>query len=133
ISSVPGWYRSDFSNFAGHSPRGVEQGALMLHDGIPLFDPWGNAAATNRSLPLESIKRVEVVTGPGGVLWGAQSFMGVFNIITKDADDVPGTIEASAGFGDGRGDRSDFRGWLLAGVRKGGVKLFAHASYSNFV
>jgi len=49
------------------------------------------------------------VTGPGGVLWGAQSFMGVYNIITKDAEDVPGTVELSAGYGDGRGDRSDFR------------------------
>ena len=43
-----------------------------------------------RTQPLETIKRIEVVTGPGGVLWGANSFLGIVNLITKDAEDVNG-------------------------------------------
>src|SRR5262245_7072875 len=126
LTSVPGWFHSDSSgeNFQGSAPRGIVQGSLMLHDGIPMFDPFGNDNAVNRALPLESIKRVEIVTGPGGVLWGAQSYLGIYNIITKDADDVPGTVEGSVGFGDGRGDRSDFRAWLMTGLRSGRFKLF---------
>ena len=39
---------------------------------------------------METIKRVEMITGPGGVLWGSNSLLGILNVITKDAEDVEG-------------------------------------------
>ena len=94
--------------------RGVSQGMLLLHNGVSLFDPMLNVAAVGRQVPLESIKRVEVVTGPGGVLWGANSFVGVINIVTKDADDVEG-VQGGIGFGDGHGDQMVYRAYAMAG------------------
>ena len=80
------------------------------------------------------LKRIEVVTGPGGVLWGANSFLGIVNLISKDADDVNG-LELSAGYGDGRGNTQDTKSYLLFGKSfwNGRLKLFQHASFESFV
>ena len=117
--------------------RGTGQAALLLRDGVSMFEPVLNAGAFNRSLPLETIKSIEVVTGPGGVLWGANSFLGIVNLISKDADDING-LETGVGYGDGDGSPQDFRIWALFGKSfkfKHGPKLsiVAHISYENFV
>ena len=112
--------------------RGVSQAALFMRDGMSLFDPWANLSWSNRTQPLENIKRIEVVTGPGGVLWGANSFLGIVNMITKDAEDVNG-VEVSAGYGDGRGNKQDFRTYALFGKTflAGKLKIFQHISYES--
>ncbi|MFH1414983.1 MAG: TonB-dependent receptor [Elusimicrobiota bacterium] len=37
-------------------------------------------------IALDCIERIEIVKGPGSALWGANAYLGVINIITKDAD-----------------------------------------------
>src|SRR5262249_57130956 len=67
-------------------------------------------------------------------LWGANSFLGVVNVITKDAEDVNG-LEASVGAGSGNGDKDVLRGYMMAGLPKlfdGKLKLFAHASFETY-
>jgi outer membrane receptor protein involved in Fe transport len=117
--------------------RGTAQAALLLRDGVSMFEPVTNVGTYNRSLPLETIKSIEVVTGPGGVLWGANSFLGIVNLISKDADDING-IEASAGYGDGPGSPQDFRAYVLFGKSfrfKRGPKLsiVQHLSYETYI
>ena len=106
--------------------------SLLMRDGMSLFDPWGNIAWTGRTQPLETVKRIEVVTGPGGVLWGANSFLGIVNLITKDAEDVNG-LELSAGYGDGPGNKQDFKAYALFGKTflNGKLKIFQHISYET--
>src|SRR5262245_15242779 len=136
LSDLPGWFRYGTAGLTIPSVtvRGMVQAMLVLRDGVPTLDPFANLQVLNRSLPLESIKRIEAVTGPGGVLWGANSFLGVVNIITKDAEDING-VETGGGYGDGRGNRSDFRGYGMVGTTllDGRVKAFIHASYENYV
>src|SRR5215470_10884952 len=105
MDRVPGWirYGGEYSQFPSVNPRGQFQAVLILRDGVSMFDSMVNIATASRVQPLETIKRLEIVTGPGGVLWGANSFLGVINIITKDAEDVNG-VEASVGSGTGQGD-----------------------------
>src|SRR5262249_45206897 len=114
--------------------RAQNHSLLLLHDGVSLFDPAFNLQALRQQLPLESIKRLEVGAGPGGVLWGADAFLGIVNVMTKDAEDVDG-VEGSVGFTDGRGDRSDLRGYVMVGrtFADGRLKLFLHASYENYL
>ena len=93
-----------------------------------------NVAWIGRTQPLETVKRIEVVTGPGGVLWGANSFLGIVNLITKDAEDVNG-LEVAAGYGDGPGNKQDFKAYALFGKTffNGKLKLFQHISYESFI
>jgi len=136
LGSVPGWL--DTTAIGSQVPtvlvRGVFQGALLLQDGISMFDPYANIASFNRSQPIETVKRMEIVTGPGGVLWGANSFLGIVNVIMKDAEDVNG-LEVSAGYGDGPGNRSNFRAYAMFGKAffKNRLKIFQHVSYENYI
>jgi len=46
---------------------------------------------------MEDIDRIEVVSGPGGTLWGGNAVNGVINIITKSAKDTQGTTLIAGG------------------------------------
>jgi iron complex outermembrane receptor protein len=63
---VPGTNRAVESTMT----RGAVQAALSLRDGISMFDPGFNVLSLGQGLPIELVKRLEVVSGPGGVLWG---------------------------------------------------------------
>jgi outer membrane receptor protein involved in Fe transport len=134
LATVPGWLdiRALGNQVENPSVRGVSQAVLLMRDGVSMFDPWANIAWTGRSQPLETVKRIEVVTGPGGVLWGANSYLGITNLITKDAEDVNG-LELSAGYGDGAGNKQDFKGYALFGKTflNGKLKIFQHISYES--
>jgi iron complex outermembrane receptor protein len=48
--------------------------------------------------PLEDIDRIEVISGPGGTLYGTNAVNGVINIMTKDARETQGLLaRATAG------------------------------------
>jgi len=76
-----------------------EKVQIMLN-GHPLDHNLQNAGSTwvYDDLPVDTIKRVEVVRGPGSALYGANAFLAVINIITQDAKDLNG-LQTSAGWG----------------------------------
>ena len=136
LATVPGWF--DVHALGGQvenmAVRGLTQAFLSMRDGLSLFDPWGNTGWVGRTQPIETIKRIEVVTGPGGVLWGTNSFLGIANFITKDAEDVNG-LDVSAGYGDGPGNKQDVKAYALFGKTffSGKLKIFQHLSYESFI
>ncbi|MGZ3437961.1 MAG: TonB-dependent receptor plug domain-containing protein [Polyangia bacterium] len=136
LGTVPGWLEvtAEGNQVSNMLVRGVVQSALLLHDGVSLFDPWANSANFGRTQPIETLKRIEVVTGPGGVLWGANSFLGIVNLISKDAEDVNG-LEVSAGYGDGPGNKQDARAYALFGktLLDGRLKIFQHVSFESYI
>jgi outer membrane receptor for ferrienterochelin and colicins len=74
---------------------------LLLLDGHALNEPWNGTAYFERGLgvPFEMIDHIEVILGPGSVLYGAQAMLGVINIVTKRAKDFSGArvvLEADA-------------------------------------
>jgi outer membrane receptor protein involved in Fe transport len=134
--TVPGWGRVGLyhSTFPTPIVRGQVQAVQFLHDGVSLFDPFVNVPSATRVQPMEMVKRVEMITGPGGVLWGSNSLLGILNIITKDAEDVEG-VEVGAQAGDGPGDRRVARAYVMAGksdLLKGKLKAFVHASVETY-
>lgn len=136
LDTVPGYMRVGLihSQFPTADVRGTAQAVQLLHDGVSMFDPFVNVATFGRMQPLEVIKRIETITGPGGVLWGANSFLGVVNIITKDAEDVDG-VEVGGQIGDGNGDRKNLRVYAMAGITdlmKGKAKLFVHGAFETY-
>ncbi|MDO9049381.1 MAG: TonB-dependent receptor [Methylobacter sp.] len=76
-----------------------EKVQIMLN-GHPLDHNLQNAGSNwvYDDLPVDTIKRVEVVRGPGSALYGANAFLAVINIITQNAKDLNG-LHTSAGWG----------------------------------
>jgi outer membrane receptor protein involved in Fe transport len=134
--TVPGWLRLGtlHSQFPFPMTRGQVQATLFMHNGMALFDTLTNVPATGKIQPIENIKRVEFITGPGGVLWGANSYMGIVNVITKDAEDVDG-VEIGGTLGDGPGERGLARIYAMVGIPRlfrDDWKLFLHTDFESY-
>ena len=78
---------------------------LVLVDGRSLYSPLhAGVFWDEQQVMLEDVERIEVISGPGGTLWGANAVNGVINVITRKASDTQGGIAAlDAGTSDSRG------------------------------
>lgn len=59
---------------------------LLLIDGIKVDDPQTGHHTMNLALPIEVIKRIEVIKGPAARVFGQNAFTGAVNIVTKDVE-----------------------------------------------
>lgn len=71
----------------GQSNQGATTRNLFLINGRPYRDSisYGINTALLASFPINSIKRIELVRGPGSVLYGTNAFSSVINIVTHDS------------------------------------------------
>ena len=95
---------------------------LVLVDGRSVYTPLFSGVFWDvQDTLLENIERIEVISGPGGTLWGTNAVNGVINVVTRDAAATQGVLVSAAA-----GDRaSDI------GVRHGG-ELGASGHYRVF-
>lgn len=65
---------------------------LVLLDGTPLNDDWVNSSYLGYDLrtDLEDLSRIEVVRGPGSVLYGTGAFSGVVNLVSRGREGPTG-------------------------------------------
>lgn len=72
---------------------------LVMIDGRTVYSPlFAGVFWDAQQVSLEDIEQIEVVSGPGGTLWGANAVNGVINVITKNAKETEGLlISGSAG------------------------------------
>ncbi len=72
---------------------------LVLIDGRSIYTPLFSGVFWDvQDVMLEDVERIEVISGPGGTLWGVNAVNGVINVITRGALDTQGTL-ASGGVG----------------------------------
>ena len=70
---------------------------LVMIDGRTVYTPLFSGVFWDRQdYMLEDIDRIEVISGPGGTLWGANAVNGVINVITKQAADTRGLFVEGA-------------------------------------
>lgn len=97
---------------------------LVMIDGRSVYTPlFGGVYWDVQSVLMEDIDRIEVISGPGGTLWGANAVNGVINIVTRHTRETQGLYVSGAG------------GTLLqdhAAIRYGG-KMGDKVSYRVFV
>ena len=93
---------------------------LVLIDGRTVYTPLFSGVFWDvQDVLLSDVDRIEVISGPGATLWGANAVNGVINVITKDAKETGGMLVTGGG-------GSELRG--LGSARYGGG-LGAHANY----
>ena len=65
---------------------------LLLVNGHTMNEQWAAAAYFERgaAIPFELIDHIEIILGPGSVLYGSNAMLGVINIITKQASAFAG-------------------------------------------
>jgi len=72
---------------------------LVLIDGRSVYTPLYSGVFWDvQDVMLEDIEQIEVISGPGGTLWGSNAVNGVINIVTRSARNTQGNI-AVAGAG----------------------------------
>jgi outer membrane receptor protein involved in Fe transport len=82
----------------GYRSKNSDRTLLMI-DGVIENDIWKGQFWMGRQYPMLNIKRIEILHGPSSVLYGANAFLGVINVITKDGKDIRGAkVEAGGGF-----------------------------------
>ncbi|WDT76901.1 MAG: TonB-dependent receptor [Candidatus Manganitrophus sp.] len=90
----------------------LSRSILVLIDGRSVYNPlFAGVYWEVQDLLLEDIERIEVIRGPGGVIWGANAVNGVINIITKHSKETQGGLVT---LGAGTEERG------FGGVRYGG-------------
>ena len=93
---------------------------LVLLNGIPFNRESFGGNWTTRdivSMPLSAIKQIEVVRGPGSVLYGINAYSCVINIVTKDADEMDDAITL------GGGDHTTSSADLSYGSKNGDLQI----------
>jgi len=82
---------------------------LVLIDGRTVYTPLFSGVFWDvQDVPLADIDRIEVISGPGAALWGANAVNGVINVISRNSKDTQGLLVSGGGgmelrgFGDAR-------------------------------
>jgi outer membrane receptor for ferrienterochelin and colicins len=124
---------NNYFNRNGMSIRGDQQASpysnhvLVLVDGRPFRENMyvGNDMDIYGMFPVASIERIEVIRGPGSVLYGTSAYSGVINIITKIA--TKNTAAASVRLGSFGTTMASFDGTAIVG----GLKIAGGVNYMN--
>src|SRR5450432_1191845 len=77
---------------------------LVMIDGRSLYTPLFSGVVWDAvDVALQDIERIEIVRGPGAVMWGPNALNGVINIITKSAQSTKGAAVSLAAGNELRG------------------------------
>jgi len=103
LQSLQGFNVSHDRNYAFLGARGLSLGdfnsrILLLVDGHRVNNNINDSAAigTDFILDVDLIDHVEVIRGPGSVLYGNNAFFGVINVVTRKVDGVEASGEYDA-------------------------------------
>ena len=114
VEVVESFYGYTSLNFRGVLETHYNDKSLLLINGHPVYDTT-NFSYYLESIPVSAIKRIEVVRGPGSVLYGTNAFAGVINVLTWEPGDVRPTIRARARGGSFATAEGDASGVVKAG------------------
>jgi iron complex outermembrane receptor protein len=106
---------------------------LVLIDGRTIYSPMFAGVFWDASdVVLEDVDRIEVISGPGGTLWGANAVNGVINVVTRPAAQTQGGLVSVARSGNGGretvrwggklGSNTQYRAYALA-IDRGNTRL----------
>src|SRR5438270_10986636 len=99
---------------------------LVLIDGRSVYTPLFSGVFWDvQDTLLEDVDRIEIISGPGATLWGANAVNGVINIITRNAKDTQGLFVE----GGGGTELRDFGGFRYGGTIASNVYYRVYGKY----
>lgn len=105
----------------------LSESVLFLVNGHRINDLYtGGVSIINRLIPVENIKQIEVIRGPGSSLYGSNAFLGVVNIVTKENNN---DITLSYGSFQGISAAGNFSAKVREVEVNGFIKGFANDGY----
>lgn len=95
VRGIRGLYLSDDRSYVTIGVRGFSRPGdygnriLILLDGQPMNDNyiWSSYVGFDGRVDIEDVERIEVVRGPGSVLYGTSAFFGVINLVTRSREE----------------------------------------------
>jgi iron complex outermembrane receptor protein len=123
----------DATNYAitarGFNSMETANKLLVMIDGRTIYTPlFSGVLWDTHDFPLGEVDRIEVISGPGGALYGANAVNGVINIVSRSAFDSQGLrLDALAGPEDGQatlryggliGETGAFRAYVSGFTRR---------------
>ena len=107
LEMIPGFYMARKEWGTQPYLRGIPDSVLFLYDTVPLgSDISKSLHPLDHELSLASVKRIEIIRGPGSVLWGPDAFAGIVNVVPMTGKDLDG-VETGILYG-GPGDQEAF-------------------------
>jgi outer membrane cobalamin receptor len=132
LESVPGFhFGEDVQSVVGLGVRGNwahEGKALLLIDGQVMNEGLYSSLQFGNHYPVSGIKRIEIIRGPGSVIYGDYAEYAVINIITQTANDING-VQATADYGWMKQSYARRGGSFSAGKAGNGYSFDIKASY----
>jgi outer membrane receptor protein involved in Fe transport len=130
LARVPGFFPSAQATWKLVGTRGLvadgNDHILLLIDGHPQNSIIAHGFQQQDQMPvLEKVERIEIIRGPGSVLWGTSAAHAIINIVTKDGVEDQRGAEVSTGYAGADGL------WtvnLLKNVRMGDARGILSAS-----
>lgn len=96
---------------------------LVMIDGRTVYTPLHSGVFWDvQDVLIADVERIEVVSGPGGTLWGANAVNGVINVITRPVRQSAATVASVSGGDEGSGFTA-----------RHGVVLDDHAAIRGYV
>lgn len=100
LEDVPGFFMADKEWGTQPFLRGIPDSILFLYDTVSLSSDMSKFFhPLDRDLSLSGIKRIEIIRGPGSVLWGPDAFAGIVNVVPMTGRDFSG-IETGVLYGE---------------------------------
>ncbi|MTV36242.1 TonB-dependent receptor plug domain-containing protein [Duganella radicis] len=89
---------------------------LVLIDGRSIYSPLFSGVFWDaQDVVLEDVERIEVISGPGATIWGANAVNGVINVITRSSADTQGGLLSYAGASRDQNGAARYGGALAGG------------------
>jgi len=103
---------------------------LLMIDGMEVNERFYCSLQFGNHYPIEQIKRIEIIRGPGSAIYGGSAELGVINVITYDGDELNGAkitpsyslLEESFGLKSGS---------LSLGIKHNNLNISLHTYISN--
>ena len=129
--------RADTRSYAitarGFSSTG-ENKLLVMIDGRSVYSSlFSGVFWDSQDVVMEDIERIEVISGPGATIWGANAVNGVINIITRSAKDTQGSLLAAAASAQAKSGTVRYGGALAGGHYRVYGKADRYADIANEV